>query len=273
MATQENCPGPVWSDVRYPDSVRRDAAAFSLEAFQIMSVTSHMHRKAQLVHLVSGNLVMKTMDGIWTVPPGRAVWIPPGIEHSTVEVGSAKARCIFLEPHLSPHFLPHCHLIFVHPLLEAILDRLTPDVPGEPLEPGREGRLLAVLLDELAAARGERFHLPLPGDRRLQKIVERVLKQPSLHISVDFWCAEVGMSPRTLSRLFQQDVGMPFSKWRQLLHVQIALRDLECGATVGMVAHDLGYESASAFITMFKRNTGQTPGALQQTAISRPEHS
>jgi AraC-like DNA-binding protein len=72
------------------------------------------------------------------------------------------------------------------------------------------------------------------------------------------------MSPRTLGRLFQRDIGMAFGKWRQQLHIQVALRELERGATVSMIAYDLGYESPSAFITMFKRNTGETPGALHR---------
>ncbi|HEY0597405.1 helix-turn-helix domain-containing protein [Sphingopyxis sp.] len=39
------------------------------------------------------------------------------------------------------------------------------------------------------------------------------------------------------------------------------------------IAFDLGYESASAFITMFKRNTGQTPGSwlpAGAASINRP---
>ena len=54
---------------------------------------------------------------------------------------------------------------------------------------------------------------------------------------------------------------MPLGKWRQQLHVQVALRELGRGVPVTAIAFDLGYESASAFITMFKRNTGQTPGS------------
>lgn len=247
-------------DLRYPDTIRREAAGFLVERDDVDAV-SHAHRKAELVHLISGNLTMESADGIWVVPPGRALWIPPGTAHSTLETGEVRARCIFFEPDLSPTFLPHCHLVFVHPLLEALLDRLTREDVEDGISPEREQRIVAVLLDELAAARTEPFHLPLPTDHRLKRIVQRLLERPSLQISIERWCAEIGTSPRTLSRLFRHEVGISFGKWRQQLHVQVALRELERGASVSAIAYALGYESASAFITMFKRNTGQTPGA------------
>jgi AraC-like DNA-binding protein len=39
----------------------------------------------------------------------------------------------------------------------------------------------------------------------------------------------------------------------------VALRELSGGATVQQVAYDLGYESPSAFNTMFKKAFGKPP--------------
>ena len=44
---------------------------------------------------------------------------------------------------------------------------------------------------------------------------------------------------------------MSFGRWRQQLHILIALQRLAQGASVQTVALDLGYEGASAFVTMF----------------------
>jgi AraC-like DNA-binding protein len=52
-----------------------------------------------------------------------------------------------------------------------------------------------------------------------------------------------------------------FSTWRALHHVRHALVRLGRGDSVSRVAMDLGYTSTSAFIEMFKRCTGRTPGA------------
>jgi AraC-like DNA-binding protein len=54
---------------------------------------------------------------------------------------------------------------------------------------------------------------------------------------------------------------VPFSSWHALVQVRHALVQLAAGQSVTRVAMDLGYSSTSAFIEMFKRHTGRTPGA------------
>jgi len=250
------------SDLGYPDTIQQAAAGIAYEGEAKRVVVAHKHRKAELVFLLSGNLTVESTGGIWVVPPGRALWIPAGTVHSSREAGHVTARCIFFDPGIVPQFLSDCRLVFVHPLLGELLERLTQFRNRGEQEAAREKRLIAVLLDELAAAQTEPLHLPLPADQRLQKIVRSLLERPSLRMSTESWCARVGVSPRTLGRLFQKDVGMSFGKWRQHLHIQIALRELARGMLVSKVAYDLGYECTSAFIAMFKRNTGQTPGTL-----------
>ena len=249
-------------NVNYPDSIKRNAAGISIEVENMEAVFQHVHRKAELLYLISGNLTVQSQAGIWVVPPGRALWIPAGSVHSSLETGEIKARCIFFEPNFISYFPESCHLVFVHPLLREIINRLTALRLSSPRENEREDRLANVLIDELVASPAEPFHLPLPTDKRLNRITRSLLDNPSLHITADDWCAHMGLSRRTLSRLFRQNVGMTFGTWRQMLHVQIALRELEQGVPVNIIAYDLGYESSSAFIKMFKRNTGLTPGTI-----------
>ena len=52
---------------------------------------------------------------------------------------------------------------------------------------------------------------------------------------------------------------MTFGRWRQQLRLLHALRLLAAGQPVTNVALDVGYESPSAFIAMFKRALGKTP--------------
>ena len=53
---------------------------------------------------------------------------------------------------------------------------------------------------------------------------------------------------------------MTFGRWRQQVRLLHALRRLAEGASVTTAALDVGYDSTSAFIAMFKRNLGTTPG-------------
>ena len=74
------------------------------------------------------------------------------------------------------------------------------------------------------------------------------------------WARLAGASGRTLARLFLRETGMTFGQWRQQARLLEASRRMAVGQSVLTVALDLGYESSSAFIVMFRRALGTTPG-------------
>jgi len=52
---------------------------------------------------------------------------------------------------------------------------------------------------------------------------------------------------------------MSFGRWRQQLHLMIALSHLAEGKSVQSVAGTVGYDSVSAFITRFRKVLGKSP--------------
>ena len=68
------------------------------------------------------------------------------------------------------------------------------------------------------------------------------------------------MGERTLSRLFSADLGMTFPQWRTQLRLYRALVLLAENTSVTTVAHACGWSSTSAFIDVFRRAYGHTPG-------------
>jgi AraC-like DNA-binding protein len=99
------------------------------------------------------------------------------------------------------------------------------------------------------------------------KAAEALRNSPADSRTLGEWGREVGASERTLARSFLADTGLPFGRWRALLRVSSALVELAAGSSVGTVALSVGYESTSAFIAAFRRETGVTPaeyyGAVQ----------
>jgi AraC-like DNA-binding protein len=93
----------------------------------------------------------------------------------------------------------------------------------------------------------------------LRRIADALTQNPADRSTAAEWGARVAMSERTLTRLVVSETGMSFGRWRQQLHIIIALQRLSAGALVQRVAEDLGYESVSAFITMFKKALGKPP--------------
>jgi AraC-like DNA-binding protein len=72
-------------------------------------------------------------------------------------------------------------------------------------------------------------------------------------------CEECGASKRTIERLFLEETGITFGKWRQQLRLLAGMRLLASGESVTNSALGAGYDSPSAFIFMFKKALGMTP--------------
>lgn len=125
---------------------------------------------------------------------------------------------------------------------------------------GIEAHLVALLLGEIAAAPVGKLHLPMPTDARLRKIVDRMMVDPADRGTIETWAKRAGLSERTLSRLLTQQTGMSFGRWRQQLSIMLALQALAKGASIQQVAANLGYESTSSFVTMFRKTLGISPG-------------
>ncbi|MFP3802688.1 helix-turn-helix domain-containing protein, partial [Paraburkholderia sp. SIMBA_027] len=88
------------------------------------------------------------------------------------------------------------------------------------------------LLDELQGAPLEPLHLPMPTDRRLRRLAETLVDDPAVRFTIEEWGARVGASNRTLTRLFLKETGMSFVRWRQQLHIGLALQRLASGQSV-----------------------------------------
>ena len=64
------------------------------------------------------------------------------------------------------------------------------------------------------------------------------------------------------ARLFQRELGVSFSQWRQQAVLARAIPLLSQGRPLAQVARELGYQSQSAFSAMFRRAFGESPRAF-----------
>lgn len=224
----------------------------------------HRHRRAQLTFAVDGVLAVTTQDGIWVVPPMRALWVPGNVAHAIRMSGPVRMRAAYFAPEALPFAeTPPRPLVFqVSPLLRELLVRLAErgGYGGAELsERSVLPPLLALLFEELAAATAAPLELPIPADPRLRRVTRALAADPGDSRSVADWAKVAGMSERNFLRLFPRQTGMRLVRWRQQARLVRALEQLGAGETVTAVALDLGYESTSAFISMFRRSLGVTP--------------
>src|ERR1700740_3833073 len=65
-----------------PDSVLCPAFVRS-QRYKAGEIPAHRHRRGQLLCASEGVITVRTDDGLWVIPPQRAVWIAPGTLHTT----------------------------------------------------------------------------------------------------------------------------------------------------------------------------------------------
>ena len=102
----------------------------------------------------------------------------------------------------------------------------------------------------------------MPTDARLARLCEMLLGRLSETVSIAELGAQVGLSERSVIRLFPRETGLTFGRWQQQARLQKAFALLGEGQSVTQVALELGYAGPSAFTKMFRRAIGDTPSAL-----------
>lgn len=224
------------------------------------ALAPHTHEWDQLTYAASGVLRVDTADASWTVPPHTAVWVPAGVEHAEHMFAPVTMRTLYFAPRLVTG-LPRleCRAVNISSLLRELI-----------LHASRQGALdrrraphanaIGMLLDQLGHVTTVPLQLPTPRDDRARRVAERLRDAPDDAAPVGALARRAGASRRTIERLFVRDTGMTMAEWRRRLRLLHAVRLLAEGEAVTATALAVGYASVSAFIAVFKKAFGATPG-------------
>jgi AraC-like DNA-binding protein len=223
-------------------------------------VDAHRHSWHQLLYATSGAMSVRDPRYCWLIPPGKAVVIPAGCEHSILMWGTVAMRSLLLAPAVVD-FGAECRVIAVTPLLRELALRVV-ECGALDIRAPEDMRLLGVLLDEIASAPLALLALPLPCDKRARGVAHHILDHAAAAGPPGELGRQYGASRRTLERLFRAETGLSLGLWRQKARLLDGARLLSEGHSVTDAALDCGYSSVSAFIGAFKRTFGCTPGHL-----------
>lgn len=214
----------------------------------------------QLVCANRGALTVHTDECAWVVPPHRAVWLPAGFHYRLEMSGVVAVRMLYVRPrrHGDPSFPRECSVVNVTPLLRELMQRTVALGALDAAIPAQK-RLIGVILDELNVLIAVPLQLPQPRDARALQFAALANCESGRAPSTKMLLRQCGASRRTMERLFRAETGMSLGQWQRRQTLLHALRRLASGENVSGVADELGYNSASAFIAMFRRELGQTP--------------
>ena len=215
----------------------------------------HVHKRAQLLYGAEGTIHVMTQHGNWIIPPERAVWIPAGIPHQLM-MYKVKTCSLYILPEYSPRQSIGCEVLSISPLLRQLL--LKAPSLNEPFSQ-HDDLVFELILKELSDSSSVDLHLSLPENEVLLKACQAFLKEPNIHTSPKEIAETLCISERHFSRIFKNEMGMSFSKWRQHACIFLSLEKLIQKKPIHRIAYDLGFQNPAAFTTLFQRTLGMSP--------------
>jgi AraC-like DNA-binding protein len=221
----------------------------------------HWHARAQFAFALEGTMRVRTARKVWFVPPSRALWIPAHTAHEVQMYGIVKMHSLYLNETAAAGMPASPAVLNVTPLLRELIVRAV-GLPADYDESGDAGLLMRLLVAEIRCLLPCAFDLPLPESTQLMQLCERILSDFSTQRACEMDAIELSLSTRTLYRKFLRETGITFARWKQQARLLESIRRLGEGVPVTTVAIDLGYESPSAFSTMFRRVMGIAPRAF-----------
>ena len=224
-------------------------------------IQPHWHSRSQFVYAIAGTMRVRTARHAWIVPPSRALWMPARTAHEIQMYGVVAMHSLYVNDRAGAGMPADCAVLEVTPLARELIVRAAA-LPADYNECGDDGLLMQLLMAEIRRLPRSALDLPLPESADLTQLCERILadlstRRPSVHDA-----GEMNTSTRTLYRRFLRETGITFARWKQQARLLESIRRLAEGAPVTAVAIDLGYESPSAFSTMFRRALGTAPRAF-----------
>ena len=203
-------------------------------------------------------MTVETSEGIWVVPPLRAVWIPAETAHGVAMSGRVSMRTLYFSPRLCRTIPRRCLVLNISSLLRELILHAC-GFPKLRRRVAAERHVIELILDQLRLVESVPVQLPHPRDFRARKLAGMLRANPREQRPLEALSMECGASKRTMQRLFAEESGMSFSRWRQRARLIHAMQSLAAGQSVTNAALDAGYSTTSAFISMFRKQLGTTP--------------
>jgi AraC-like DNA-binding protein len=220
----------------------------------------------QLIYATEGVVSVWTGSAQWVLPAHRALWVPDGVGHEVRIPGPASLRSVYLRARQARRMPRTCRAVNVPPLLRELILACVAAGAWSARKPAHR-RAAAVLLDQLQTLPAEPLQLPPPRDERALRLAALLRHEPA--IALPEAVRRSGASLRTFERLFRAETGLPLGAWHRRLRLQTALETLAQGESVAEVASACGYRGASAFVEMFRRELGVTPGRYFASTAAR----
>ncbi len=232
----------------------------------------HFHDVHEIEYACRGVVEVKTQAGHYLLPPHQAAWIPAGLQHQTTLNAGVQTLAVLFEPELVPVAGDRVRIIAVSALLREMM-LYSGRWPISRTESGVEADSFFQALGYVVAEalEDERpLNLPVSADPVVTAATDYTRAHLD-HVTVSDVTRAVGVSERTLRRLFSSHMGM---SWRSYLLRARVLRSMAMLAqpdhSVLEISIAVGFDDVGAFARSFARHCGETPSAYKRRISGGP---
>lgn len=215
----------------------------------------HQHADAQLLFAVSGVMQVQTDQGQWTVPPQRALWIPPGVAHQVTMLSDTEMRTLYFTPPICPAAPQGVRATVSGMLLRELILALF----DQTYTPATHESVVNLLLTLAPVAQELPSYLAMPSSPALLHVAQTVLASRQWSKPIADIASAMHMTERSFTRHFSAEVGMSFRAWRQRARVIASLDRVGAGEPNKALAAMSGFNSPSAYVAAFRKVMGGTP--------------
>jgi AraC-like DNA-binding protein len=228
------------------------------------SVPMHKHAKGQFVYVEGRGMYVYTHEKSYFLPSRHFMWIPAQTYHSLhVYNPNVVVRNLYI-PHEENEgdFFRKCGIYPASDLLLLMIQHTSNWIGNISMQNRAAYHFVMGLKHVLPERDGMELELVLPtaSDERLQKIL--LFMEDNVHLKDNFSAiaSHFNFSERTLSRLFNKDLGVSFGQYNVILKMIKAIQLLLDGKyPVSEVAEMVGYSSVPTFSNSFTKMTGMRP--------------
>ena len=169
---------------------------------------AHSHGRSQLLHAVTGTMIVSTDHGAWVVPPQQGLWIP-GARDALFSHGRRRDHPQRLSrgAHRVGDFRRERRVLGISKLFQQLLMTAV-DLPVEYEEGSRGDAVARLITHELRISPRQPLVVHVPDAQGVGEEMQQVPNSPLVGEAIDTWAAEVAMSRRSFTRLFRAETGL-----------------------------------------------------------------
>jgi AraC-like DNA-binding protein len=211
----------------------------------------------------AGALRLEAQGRAWLLPPARAALIEAGQPIRVSIPQPVTTASVLFDVSFAPAPPTPLTVFDLSPLARALVAECRSWPQSEEPLPAYAAALfgaLAAVAWRLAERRPSPVTVPTGRSPQLRQALELTQRQLAGRVRFEDVAAAVGLTPRSLARRFEDEIGMTWRAALRRMRVLRAVEELAGGdRPITAIAFGVGYGSLSAFNAAFRELTGRTP--------------